>query len=415
MQEKHGSLIKVFTASKEVNHKLKPYQAYKNSGLPWVGEIPVHWKVFPNRAVFIERNIRNHPDEELLSVTINHGVIRQSVLLSSNVKKDLSNEDKSQYKLVEPGDIVYNKMRAWQGAFGVSNYRGIVSPAYIVVRLKRKNCNPRYFHYLFRTASFTKEFRRWSYGITSDQWSLRYEDFKRIYSLLPPIEEQDTIVQFLDNMDYHIFYYIQAKRRLIELLEDQKQAVIQRAITHGVNTNVRFKPSGIDWLGDIPENWKVYRLKNLVLINPSKLESEHLRLQNKKVVFLPMERVSENGEVDYSELKPISEVWDGYTYFRKNDVVIAKITPCFENGKGACLKDMPTEIGFGSTEFIVLRPINKVLPEYLYFLTRMSAFRKLGKEVMTGAAGQQRVPIEFVKNFPVAIPPYEEQQKILED
>ena len=110
-----------------------------------------------------------------------------------------------------------------------------------------------------------------------------------------------------------------------------------------------------------------------------------------KVVFLPMERISVSGDVDCSEKRPISEIKDGFTYFRKNDVVLAKITPCFENGKGACLTRLTSEFGFGTTELIVLRAKRTLLPMYLYFITRSSFLRKLGTDVMTGAAGQKRV------------------------
>lgn len=167
---------------------LKPYPAYKDSGVPWLGQVPEHWDVLPNRAIFTEVKDRDRIDEQLLSVTISQGVIPQSELLSNSSKKDSSNEDKANYKLVRPGDIAYNKMRAWQGAVGVSRCRGIVSPAYIVVRPRGKH-NARYFHYLLRTPAFAKEAERWSYGITSDQWSLRPEHFKMIYCSLPPEAE----------------------------------------------------------------------------------------------------------------------------------------------------------------------------------------------------------------------------------
>jgi len=138
---------------------LKPYPAYKDSGAQWLGQVPEHWEVLPNRALFAEVKERNAPDEELLSVTITQGVIRQRALLADSSKKDSSNQDKTAYKLVQPGDIAYNKMRAWQGAVGVSEYKGIVSPAYVVVR-PRGGDNPRYFHYLLRTPAFAKEAER---------------------------------------------------------------------------------------------------------------------------------------------------------------------------------------------------------------------------------------------------------------
>ena len=238
---------------------LKPYPEYKDSGAPWLGKVPKHWQVLPNRALFAEVNDRNHPQEPLLSVTIGKGVIRQTDLLADTSKKDSSNKNKANYKLVQPRDIAYNKMRAWQGAVGVSNYRGIVSPAYIVVR-PRGDQNPEYFHYLLRTPAFAKEAERWSYGITSDQWSLRAEDFKQVYCALPPKEEQDTIVAFLAQADRRINRRIRAKQRLIELLNEQKQAIIHRAVTRGLVPNVRLKPSGISWISDVPEDWEVAQL-----------------------------------------------------------------------------------------------------------------------------------------------------------
>jgi type I restriction enzyme, S subunit len=156
---------------------LKPYPEYKDSGVPWLGQVPSHWDVLPNRALFVERKQQDCADEPLLSVTISHGVRPQADVLSESSKKDASNEDKTKYKLVLPGDLAYNKMRAWQGAIGVSSHRGIVSPAY-VVHEARIGVLPTYVHYLFRTSGFAKEAERWSYGITSDQWSLRPEHLK---------------------------------------------------------------------------------------------------------------------------------------------------------------------------------------------------------------------------------------------
>ena len=238
---------------------LRPYPEYKESGLPWLGRVPAHWDCLPHRALFQEIKNQGHLGEPLLSVTISKGVIRQADLLANSSKKDSSNLDKSKYKLVEPNDIAYNKMRAWQGAVGVSRYRGIVSPAYIVVR-QRTTQNPEYFHYLFRTPGFAKEAERWSYGITSDQWSLRSEHFKMIYSSVPPRDEQDAIVSFLRGFDRKINRFIRNRGRLIEVLNEQKQAIINHAVTRGLDPDVPLKPSGIEWLGEIPKHWKSVRL-----------------------------------------------------------------------------------------------------------------------------------------------------------
>src|ERR1039458_2134533 len=176
---------------------LHPYAEYQPSSQEWIGEVPKHWHILPNRAIFAEVKDRNHADEEMLSVTITRRIIKQKAFLDGSSKKDSSNQDKTAYKLVQPRDIAYNKMRAWQGAIGASTLRGIISPAYVVMRLRNADDLPRYFHHLYRTPQFAKEAERWSYGITSDMWSLRPEHFKTIYTPEPPSEEQDAIVRFL--------------------------------------------------------------------------------------------------------------------------------------------------------------------------------------------------------------------------
>lgn len=250
--------------------KLRPYPIYKDSGVLWLGEVPEHWEIHPNRALFHEVRDRDHADEQMLSVTITKGVVTQKHLLEDSSKKDSSNLDRSAYKLVQPDDIAYNKMRAWQGAIGLSSFRGIISPAYVVER-PRTCCFPRYFHHLFRTPEFVKEAERWSYGITSDIWSLRPEHFRLLYSCLPPVDEQSAIVRYLDYTDRRIQRYIRAKQKLIKLLEEQKQAIIHQAVTGQIDVRTgkpypKYKPSGVEWLGNVPEHWEIHRIKSVASI-----------------------------------------------------------------------------------------------------------------------------------------------------
>ena len=242
--------------------ELKPYDNYKDSGATWLGKVPSHWRVVPNRGTFTEVDDKNHPNEEMLSVTIGQGVIKQSTLIQDESLKDGSRIDKSNYKLVLPGDIAYNKMRAWQGAIGLSKYKGIISPAYVVQRPTPGNI-VQFLHYLLRTPAFAKEAERWSYGIASDMWSLRPEHFKAISCSIPPPEEQAAIVRFLDHADEQIQRYIAGKERLITLLEEERQALIHQAVTRGLDLSVRLKPSGVEWLGDVPEHWEARRAKYL--------------------------------------------------------------------------------------------------------------------------------------------------------
>ena len=253
-----------------VDRVLRPYPRKKDTGVEWLGEVPEHWIVLPNRILFEEVKERNRPEEPMLSVTIKRGVIRQNDLLEDSSKKDGSNLDKSAYKLVQPGDIAYNKMRAWQGAVGASDYRGIVSPAYVVER-PRKGVGSHYFHYLLRTPAFAKEAERWSYGITSDMWSLRPEHFKMIYACLPPPTEQTAIVRFLDHADRRIRRYIRAKQKLIALLEEQKQGIIHQAVTGKIDARTNqpypaYKDSGIEWLEKVPAHWELRRVKQVAQV-----------------------------------------------------------------------------------------------------------------------------------------------------
>ena len=173
-----------------------------------------------------------------------------------------------------------------------------------------------------------------------------------------------------------------------------------------------YKPSGTEWLGDVPSHWEVQRVKWIAELNPSWSSKRSCLAADTPVTFLPMEKVGTEGQIDTSEKLRASQVWNGYTCFRRGDILVAKITPCFENGKGAYLNSLPTEVGFGSTEFHVLRATQSIDPRFLYLLTTDIAFRQCGTESMTGAAGQKRVSADFVANYQVPLPPLAEQHAI---
>jgi len=174
----------------------------------------------------------------------------------------------------------------------------------------------------------------------------------------------------------------------------------------------KYKASGVEWLGEVPEHWEVKRLRFVAELNPSK--SEVVSLDRETVVsFLPMEAIGDDGALSLDKEKMISEVESGYTYFRDGDVAVAKITPCYENGKGALMRGLTNGIGFGTTELIVARPKpEEITGTYLHYLFISPDFRSLGESHMYGAGGQKRVPDAFVRNFATAFPPIEEQTHI---
>ncbi len=172
-----------------------------------------------------------------------------------------------------------------------------------------------------------------------------------------------------------------------------------------------YEDSGLDWLGEIPVHWDPIRLRFLLELSPSKSEVRDLS-EDTEVSFVPMESVREEGGLDLGESKQLEEVVDGYTYFRDGDVLVAKITPCFENGKGALAADLTNEIGFGTTELHVLRPEEELSRRYLFYATMSHPFRKVGESTMYGAGGQKRVSDDFIRNLRWPIPPLDEQRAI---
>jgi len=239
---------------------LKPYAKYKDAELTTLGAIPSHW--VQRRAKYLFREIDERSEtgaEEMLSVSHKTGVTPRS---QKNVTMFMA-ESNVGHKLCRPDDVVINTMWAWMAALGVSRHTGLVSPAYGVYRPKpgAPTLLSKYADALLRTEAYRTEYVCRSTGINSSRLRLYPEMFLRIPILVPPADEQAAIVKFLDHADRQINRYIRAKRKLIALLNEQKQAIIHRAVTRGLDPNVKLKPSGVEWLGDVPEHWEVRRLK----------------------------------------------------------------------------------------------------------------------------------------------------------
>jgi type I restriction enzyme S subunit len=175
----------------------------------------------------------------------------------------------------------------------------------------------------------------------------------------------------------------------------------------------KYKPTGVEWMSDIPAGWDVKKLKFVATINPSR-DSSKLEESAESVIFLPMEAVGEDGSFRQDTFKALADVQSGYTYFEQDDVLLAKITPCFENGKATVLTGLLTPIGFGSTEFHVVRPKQGLtISRFLFYTVKSELFLRLGEGVMVGSAGQKRVPTDFLTEFPLPVPSLEEQEAIV--
>ena len=243
---------------------LKPYPVGKPSGLPWLGNVPQHWGILRGKHIFHPIDTRSQSgNEELLTVSANRGVIPRNV---ANVTM-FEAENYTGHKLCWPGDLVINSLWAWAQGLGISQYHGIISSAYGVYRLKPEFREySQLIHYLVRSVPFQWELQVRSKGIWISRLQLTDEAFLDTPFPIPPPDEQSAIVRYLDDANQRIRAYVSAKERLIALLEEERQAIIQQAVTRGLNSNVRLKPSGVEWLGEVPEHWEVRPLKTLCMM-----------------------------------------------------------------------------------------------------------------------------------------------------
>ena len=246
---------------------MKRYEKYKDSDVDWIGKIPESWEVRRIKTLFKEINERSfNGSEDLLSVSQYTGVTRKSDKVEEGDL--LTNASTLEgYKIVKKGDLVSNIMLAWNGSLGFSPFEGITSPAYSVYRLKDSG-EKQFFHYLFRTEKYKAEFKRQSSGVIESRLRLYSDDFFGIFSILPPLSEQQSIATFLDDKTAKIDQTIAIKQKEIELLKERRQILIQKAVTKGLDDTVKLKGSGVDWIGEIPEHWEVRKLKyvaNVVL------------------------------------------------------------------------------------------------------------------------------------------------------
>ena len=257
---------------------------------------------------------------------------------------------------------------------------------------------------------------------------------KNAFIALPPLDTQRHIARFLDEKTPRIDALIDTKRELLDRLAEKRQALITRAVTKGLNPDAPMKPSDIaasseDYraengagdmitvaqkacaaFGELPNNWKRRRLRFDVRVNPKKSSLEMGR--DELVSFVPMDAVGNFGGLDLDDVRELEEVYDGYTYFADGDICVAKITPCFENGKGALAEGLTNGVGFGTTELHVVRPEPHLDRRFLFYISIADDFRKLGESEMYGAGGQKRIDEGFIKDWRPPLPSLHMQRRI---
>lgn len=251
---------------------MTPYPSYKTSSLSWLGQIPAHWTEKRTKWFFREVDERSDAGaEELLSVSHITGVTPRK---QKDVNMFLA-ESYEGYKLCSPGDLVINTMWAWMGAMGVSRHRGIVSSAYGIYRQRGQEFAPEFLDCLARLPGFVYEYGRRSKGITPSRARMYPADFFEIPFPCPPHAEQQEIVRFLETKQREMQTFISNKRRMIELLNEQKAALINQAVTRGLKPGISLKQSGVFWLGEVPKHWELSKLRFLCSIQTGDKDTIH--------------------------------------------------------------------------------------------------------------------------------------------
>lgn len=369
----------------------------KDSGIEWIGEIPEDWELNPISVYFYNRNEKvSDYDYEPLSVT-KKGVVPQL----EDAAKSNAHDDR---KKVCIGDFVINSRSDRKQSCGLSNYDGSVSLINLVLVHKSGVCQA-YSKYLLNNYGFAEEFYRWGTGIVADLWSTKWDLMKRIIVAIPNVSTQHQIAEYLDKKCSQIDDLIANNQSQIDKLKEYKQSVITQAVTKGLDPNVETKDSGIDWIGQIPKTWEVVRIKNVAHFNPVIKMNQGIET----ISYAPMECVK-NGWLIHKETS-VNNISSGLTLFEENDIVMAKVTPCFENGNIAIATDLKNGIACGSSELFVFRSKNK-FNKWLFYFLRNNIFKQRASATMTGTGGLKRVSPKFVSDYSLALPSLLEQQQI---
>lgn len=376
--------------------KLLKYPNYKASNVEWLGSIPEHWKIVKAKRILREVSIKNHPDEPLLAATQTKGVIPKSLYENTTVTASKNFET---LKLVRKGDFVIS-LRSFQGGIEYAHYQGIISPAYTILEPQDEVVH-NYYRYLLKSKRYISGLTLLVTGIREGQ-NIDTSKFKDSFLPLPPKEEQTAISRFLDYKLAKINRFIQKKKQLIKLLNEQKAAIINQAVTEGLDQNARMKESGIESLGEIPEHWTVRKLKYSIRLN-SHTHFENPESENTKIALENIE--SKTGRI----LELGQNAFEGSgTIFKKGDVLFGKLRPY--------LAKVATPIFEGNcvNEILVLTPDNRIWNhEFLKYRILASHFISLVDNSTYGAK-MPRASWSFIGAIKLSTPPLMEQTKIIE-
>lgn len=379
---------------------MKRYAKYKDSGIPWIGEVPEHWLQLRGKNIFTRMARVVEADDEVITC-FRDG----QVTLRKNRRTDGFTESFKEigYQGIRPGDLVIHQMDAFAGAIGVSDSKGKGTPVYICLQPKGEQSNF-YYAYLLREMARTGYIKSLYRGIRERSSDFRYETFGKLLLPIPPADEQRAIVEYLDSAVGRIDGYIAEKEAEIEKLGLLKQSVIAHAVTKGINPNAKMKDSGIPWIGEVPEGWKVVRLFSVA--------SEHF-ISNQKIHHQNLLSLS-YGQIIRKNIDCtkglLPETFDKYQVVEPGNIVL-RFTD-LQNDHRSLRVGLVKEEGIITSAYLCIASRDNVVPEYLYLILHVNDIHK----VFYGMGGGLRQSLDFseFRKLPVLLPPFSEQRAIVE-
>lgn len=379
-----------------MDNGFKPYPEYKKTGLLWLDSVPEHWELKKIKHLFTERVEKGYPEEPLLAATQTKGVVPKNLYESRTVTAE---KDLHLLKLVKVGDFVIS-LRSFQGGIEYAYYQGIISPAYTVI-VPNSEINRGYFRHLAKSRLFLELLKLCVTGIREGQ-NIDYSMLRDSDIPLPPKEEQDQIVRYLDSKLAKINKYIKNKKKLIELLKEQKQAIINQAVIKGLDPNAKMKSSGIEWLGDIPEEWEVRRLKNICTGFSNGTSAFQIEEGFTDYRVTRIETIS-TGEINFKKVGYLKwEDVNGKYLMKNGDFLLSNINSYARVGNSAMYcHDIPLYHGMNLLRLIPLKNIDKM---YLKFFFKTTYFISEMQRRCKPAINQVSVPSSSIKAIPIPYP-----------
>lgn len=371
---------------------MERYSEYKDSGVKWLGEIPSHWEVVRGLAVFSENKNKNTQLENSIVLSLSYG----KIIVKKDIDSGLVPEEYSSYQIVKPGFIIVRSTDLQNDKtslrIGYICNEGIITSAYLGLQVKGNN-NDKYLYYFLHDWDITKEIYRHGNGLRQ---SLSWNDLRDVNVLLPPLSEQDAIVRYLDSATSKIDKAIAMQQKMIDLLNERKQIIIQNAVTKGLDDKVEMKESGVEWTEFFPNSWSIKKVKYIFeFISTKEVASNrtfNIALEN--IVAHSGNYIDTNSEYEASGVS-----------FRKNDILFGKLRPYLAK------VHLCERAGIALGDIFVLRPLSGFDSSFLRYLLISEKFIQY-VDSSTYGAKMPRANWDFIGNIYVAYPTLDKQRDI---